>query len=47
LTASSLDAVNRAGAPQQVQVKEIPIASAPQTLTVAPISVNVYRVPVR
>ena len=47
LTAGSLDAVNRAGAPQQVQVKEIPIASAPQTLTVAPISVNVYRFPVR
>jgi alpha-L-arabinofuranosidase len=47
LTAGSLDAVNRTGEPSQVQVKEMPIASAPETLTVAPISVNVYRFPVR
>lgn len=47
LTAGSVDGVNRVGAPPQVQVKEIPIASAPETLNVAPISVNVYRFPVR
>ncbi|HKO20143.1 MAG TPA: hypothetical protein VJU82_14775, partial [Acidobacteriaceae bacterium] len=47
LTAASLDAANRVGQPPQLQVKEIPIPSAPQTLTVAPISVNLYRFPVR
>jgi alpha-N-arabinofuranosidase len=43
LTAGSLDGANRAGEPPQVQVKETSIASAPQTITVAPISVNIYR----
>jgi alpha-L-arabinofuranosidase len=43
LTGSSLDAVNRVGQPQQVVVKETAIGDAADTLTVAPISVNIYR----
>jgi alpha-N-arabinofuranosidase len=46
ITASSLDAVNKVGEPPQVQVKETAIGTAPQTVTVAPISVNIYRFPV-
>jgi alpha-N-arabinofuranosidase len=44
LTAPSLDAVNRVGQPQQVQIQEShPPASS--SITVAPISVNIYRLP--
>jgi alpha-N-arabinofuranosidase len=46
LTGNSLDAANRVGQPPQVEVKEIPIASAPGTVSVAPISINIYRFPV-
>lgn len=42
LTGKGLDAVNKAGAEAQVGVKEIPLQNAAQTLSVAPISVNVY-----
>jgi alpha-N-arabinofuranosidase len=42
ITASSLDAVNKVGEPPQVQVKETSISAAPQIVTVAPISVNIY-----
>ncbi len=46
LTGSSLDAANHVGQPAQVAIKEIPLANAPGTIAVAPISVNVYRFPV-
>jgi alpha-N-arabinofuranosidase len=46
LTAASLDAANRVGQPPQVEVKEIPMSSVPQTVTAAPISINLYRFPV-
>ncbi|MFZ0394691.1 MAG: alpha-N-arabinofuranosidase [Terracidiphilus sp.] len=46
LTGKSLDAVDRLGQPPEVEVKEIPLGSAPHSLTVAPISINVYRFPV-
>ena len=46
LTAKDLDAANHAGQPPQVEVKETAIGEAPQTLSVAPISVGIYRFPV-
>ena len=46
LTGSSLDAANHVGQPSQVEVKEIPIGNGPGTITVAPISVNIYQFPV-
>jgi alpha-N-arabinofuranosidase len=46
LTANNLETENRVGQPPQVEVKEIPIGAVPQTISVAPISVNVYRFPV-
>jgi alpha-N-arabinofuranosidase len=46
MTGESLDASNRVGRPPQVKVKEISIGEAPGTLSVAPISVNIYRFPV-
>ena len=46
LTAKTLEAENRVGEAPQVEVKEIPLGAVPQTVSVAPISVNVYRFPV-
>ena len=46
LTGASLDAENHVGQPALVSVKEITIGDAPRTVTVAPISVNIYRFPV-
>lgn len=46
LTGSSLDAENRAGQPPRVEVKETSIGAAPRTISVAPISVDIYRFPV-
>jgi alpha-N-arabinofuranosidase len=46
MTGKDLDAANRVGQEPQVEVKEIEIGDAPQTLSVAPISVNIYRFPV-
>jgi alpha-N-arabinofuranosidase len=46
LTAKSLDAANHVGQEPQVAVKEIAIGDAPQSVTVAPISVNIYRFPI-
>jgi alpha-N-arabinofuranosidase len=46
LTGSSVDAANHVGQPPQVEVKEIPMGSVPGTISVAPISVNIYRFPV-
>jgi alpha-N-arabinofuranosidase len=45
VTAGSLDAANHAGQPQQVELREFPINGAPETLSVAPISVSVYKFP--
>jgi alpha-N-arabinofuranosidase len=46
LSGSSLQAENHFGQPAQVEVKEIPMADAPQTVSVAPATVNIYRFPV-
>jgi alpha-N-arabinofuranosidase len=46
MTGKSLDAANHAGQAPQVEVKEIAIGAAPHSLTVAPISVNIYRFPI-
>ena len=45
LTANSPDAVNHAGQAPQLAIKESSIGSAPASITVAPISVNIYRFP--
>ena len=46
LTGATLDAANRIGQPPQVEIKQTAIADVPRSLTVAPISVNIYRFPV-
>ena len=46
MTAKSLDATNRVGENPQVEVKEISLATASRTISVAPISVNVYQFPI-
>jgi alpha-N-arabinofuranosidase len=46
LTGSTLDSTNRVGQPPQVEIKEIPIGTTPGTVSVAPISINIYRFPV-
>jgi alpha-N-arabinofuranosidase len=46
ITGKSLDAENHVGQPTQVAVKETAIGDAPRSVTVAPISVNIYRFPV-
>ena len=46
LTGSALDAVNRVGQPSEVKVEESPASSVRGAITVAPISVNIYRFPV-
>ena len=43
MTGSNLDAENHVGQPTQVAAKEIAIGDAPQSVLVAPISVNIYR----
>lgn len=43
MTGSSLNAANHLGQPPQVGVKETAFGNAPHMLTVAPISINVYR----
>ena len=43
LTGSNLDAVNPVGQSAQVTIKEVPVNSNSKTVSVAPISVNVYR----
>jgi alpha-N-arabinofuranosidase len=47
LTGSNLDAVNRVGQPSEVKVEESPASSVRGAITVAPISVNIYRFPVQ
>jgi len=46
LTGATVDAANRVGQPPQVEIKEISIANIPGSISVAPISVNIYRFPV-
>jgi alpha-L-arabinofuranosidase len=46
LTGSTVDAANRVGQPPQVEIKEILIDSTPGAISVAPISVNIYRFPI-
>jgi alpha-N-arabinofuranosidase len=45
LTGSSTDAINHAGQPPQIKVKEVQLSGTPGTIAVAPISVNIYRFP--
>ncbi|HEX8712803.1 MAG TPA: alpha-N-arabinofuranosidase [Terracidiphilus sp.] len=46
ITGKDLDAQDRVGQPAQVAIKEVPVGDASKTITVAPISINVYRFPV-
>lgn len=46
MTGKDLEAANRVGEPPQVVVKEIAISDVTHSLTVAPISVNIFRFPV-
>ena len=46
LTGSTLDAADRVGQPPQVEIKESSVANPSETISVAPISVNIYRFPV-
>ena len=46
LTAKSADALNHVGQAPQLAIKESSIGDAPATITVAPISVNIYRFPI-
>ncbi len=46
MTGKDLEAANRVGQEPQVEVKEIPMGDVPATLSVAPISVDIYRFPV-
>ena len=46
MTAMSLDAANHVGKEPEVAIKEIVTGTAPHSLTVAPISINIFRIPV-
>ena len=46
MTGKDLEAADHVGKPPQVTVEEIPIGNAPGTISVAPISIDVYRFPV-
>ncbi len=43
MTGSNLEAGNHVGQPPQVEVKEIQLGNLPESIPVAPISVNIYR----
>ena len=45
ITGKDLDVANRVGQNPQVEVREIEIGDVPHTLSVAPISVDIYRFP--
>ncbi|MFL6447759.1 MAG: alpha-N-arabinofuranosidase [Bryobacteraceae bacterium] len=45
LTGASVDAANRVGEPPAVEMKETAVHDVPKTISVAPISVNVYQFP--
>ena len=46
MTAKDLNAANRVGEKPQVEIQEVAMDSVPQTLSVAPYSVNIYQFPV-
>lgn len=46
MTGSAPDSTNHIGQPPQVAVSEIPLGDSPRTISVAPISVSIYRFPV-
>ena len=46
MTGKSLDAFDRVGQAPEVEARETPIGNAPHSLTIAPISINIYRFPV-
>jgi alpha-N-arabinofuranosidase len=46
MTGSSVDAANHVGQPPQVEIKEMSMGNASETVAVAPISVSIYRFPV-
>ena len=46
MTGKDLEAANHVGQEPQVNVNEIAIGNVPQTLSVAPISIDIYRFPV-
>ena len=46
MTGSGPEAANHVGQLPQVEIREIPIGDNPHSLSVAPISVNIYRFPV-
>jgi alpha-L-arabinofuranosidase len=46
MTGKDLTAANHVGKSPEVEVKETAIAEAPMTVTVAPISIDIYRFPV-
>ena len=46
MTGKDLEAANRVGNPPQVTVKEVPMGNASDTISVEPISIDVYRFPV-
>jgi alpha-N-arabinofuranosidase len=45
MTGKDLDAANRVGQKPQVEVREVELGNLPQTLSVAPISVNIHCFP--
>ena len=46
MTGSSLDAANHVGQPPQVEAREVSIGDSGRTISVAPISINIYRFPI-
>lgn len=46
MTANALDAANHVGEKPQVEIKQTSLGNVPQTVSVAPISVNIYQFPV-
>lgn len=46
MTGKSLEAANKVGQPPQVEIKQTEISKAPSSLSVAPISVDIYRFPI-
>lgn len=47
LTGRNVDAANHIGQPRRVEIKEMAIGDVPKSLSVAPISINIYRFPMR
>ena len=46
MNAQSFDAANRVGEAPQVAIRETALGDAPYSLSVAPISINIYRLPI-